>query len=60
MEHEKIYTLQMNGGKEKEPEKTPPPQQEPERRKDEPAHEPEPLTESPPAPIEPDEGWDRE
>ncbi len=60
MNQENEYEIRMQGGGQKEPERRPPP--EPERRKDIPAYEPEPLTESEPSPdqIEPDQGWDRE
>ena len=61
MDHEKKHTIQMQGGEEKEPENSPPPRQEPDRRKDESTYTPEPLTETPrPDQIEPTEGWDRE
>ena len=57
------YTMQMQGGDQKEPEKQPPPiPPAPERRRDTPNWEPDPLTESeiPPNQIEPDKGWERE
>jgi len=46
MNPEDKYSIHMQGGDQKEPDKRPPsPPPEPERRKDVPAHEPEPLTE---------------
>jgi hypothetical protein len=51
MNQDNEYEIRMQGGGQKEPE----------RKKDMPAHDPEPLTESEPPPdqIEPDRGWDR-
>lgn len=61
MEQEERYTIQMQNGGPKEPERRPPqPQPAPERR-DIPASDPEPLVESdPPDLIEPSEDWERE
>jgi len=63
MSQDNEYVIHMQGNDQKEPERRPPsPQPTPERRKDIPAYEPEPLTESEPIPnhIEPDKGWGRE